>query len=342
LPSAPSAPGRSVFISYSRRDAPRVDELAARLTGAGVPYWLDRDRIDGAQTYGPEIAEAIAGSAIVLLACSDAALRSREVKQEIQLAWKYERPILPVLLEPTSFPRQVEYWLTGWQWIDTYSNPPDQWWPLLLRALTRAGFAAGADEGGPAPAVAMPQPIAAAAAPPLPADLRGLRSLASLTDQIWPVPRDAVAPGGAAPATRGLGAPQPDVQHGYRIGSRMCLALESERAGHLLLLDEGPENLVYCLCPSWFAPDTRLAAGRTTLPQLGSRYDAFLLTGVPGREHLLAVITDEPLGLDWMPSDPATPARVLSPTDIRQLLQLLHALDGSRWSALSTYFDIVG
>lgn len=341
MPATSSASDRSVFISYSRRDATRVDQLAALLAGAGVTYWLDRDRIDGAQTYGPEITEAIAGSALVLLACSDAALRSREVKQEIQLAWKYERPILPVLLEATSFPRQVEYWLTGWQWIDTYSIPPEQWWPLLRRALSRAGLGTNAAADGPAPADAAPDSTTAAA-PPLPADLRGLRSLASLTDQIWPVPRDAVARGGAAPLTRGLGAPQPDVQHSYRIGNRMCLALESERQGHLLLLDEGPEHLVYCLCPSWFAPDTRLTDGRTILPQRGSRYDSFLLTGVPGREHLLAVITDEPLRLDWMPPDPGSPARVLSPSDTRQLIERLHALDGSRWTALSTYFDIVG
>lgn len=68
----------------------------------------------------------------------------------------------------------------------------------------------------------------------------------------------------------------------------MRLAIEAARAGHLLLLDEGPEGILYCLCPSHFAPDTRLSVGYCELPQAGSRYDSFVVTGQPGREHLLA------------------------------------------------------
>jgi hypothetical protein len=131
------------------------------------------------------------------------------------------------------------------------------------------------------------------------------------------------------------------VQHGHRLGSRLSLSIESDREGYLMLLDEGPENIVYCLCPSWFAPDTRLKAGRCYLPQAGSRYDSFEVSGEPGREHLLAIITDEPLGLDWLPADPRTPARVLNPEDIRLLLDRLRRLETNGWVALSTYFDVV-
>lgn len=143
-------------------------------------------------------------------------------------------------------------------------------------------------------------------------------------------------------AVRGLGAPQDDVQHGHRLGSRVCLAIESDRAGHLLFLDEGPEGIIYCLCPSQFAPDPHLQPGRSYLPQVGSRYDSFVVTGKAGREHLLAIVTEEPLGLDWLPSYPRVPARVLSQDDISILLAQLRGLDGDRWTALSTYFDVVG
>ena len=108
-----------------------------------------------------------------------------------------------------------------------------------------------------------------------------------------------------------------------------------------MLLDEGPEGIIYCLCPSWFAPDTRLRAGRSYLPQEGSRYDSFAVTGKPGREHLLAIITEEPLGLDWMPSDPKIPVRTLSQDDINTLLKTLQDLEGDCWTALSTYFDLL-
>lgn len=171
--------------------------------------------------------------------------------------------------------------------------------------------------------------------------LQSLRIVARFTDQIWPLPAERAEHRAARSGVRGLGAPQDDVQHGYRLGSRVRLAIESERAGHLLLLDEGPEKVIYCLCPSHFAPDTRLHADYSELPQKRSRYDSFMVTGQPGREHLLAIVSDEPLGLDWLPRDPKEPARVLNQDDISTLLARLRALDADRWLALSTYFDVV-
>ena len=66
-----------------------------------------------------------------------------------------------------------------------------------------------------------------------------------------------------------------------------------------------------------------------------------MVTGHPGREHLLAIVSDEPLDLDWMPRDPNVPARVLSHSDLDDLLGLLNALESDRWTVLSTYFDII-
>lgn len=159
-----------LFISYASRDRERVLEIAGRLESAGVRLWIDRHRIEGGTNYGPAIVRGIKGCKVFMLICSNASLRSRNVKQEIQLAWKYERPYLP---------------------------------------------------------------------------------------------------------------------------------------------------------------------------QAGSRYDSFLLTGNPGREHLLAIIADEPPGLDWMPTDPKIPAHVLPPADMNLLLARLSELEGNRWMALSTYFDVI-
>jgi tetrahydromethanopterin S-methyltransferase subunit G len=41
-----------------------------------------------------------------------------------------------------------------------------------------------------------------------------------------------------------------------------------------------------------------------------------------------------------MPNDPKMPARVLSPADIDTLLARLRDLEGDRWTALATYFDV--
>jgi hypothetical protein len=195
------------------------------------------------------------------------------------------------------------------------------------------------------PAVMPPgeAPSAGSAVPPArPREgLRALWAMAQDTDQIWPVPAECLPRRGVRPGRRDLGAPQDGVRHGYRPGSQVCLGIEVERDAHLLLLDEGTSGKLYCLCPSWFAPDTRLRAGRTYLPPEGARYPAFPVSGPPGRERLLAVLTEEPLRLDWLPPDPRAGARVLNDTDVETVLARLRSLDGGQWRALATSFDVL-
>jgi hypothetical protein len=321
-----------VFISYASHDREAVLRVADRLRAAGVSVWLDRDRIPGGDDYGVHIVRGIRGCKVVAVMCSDAALRSRNVRREVQLAWKYDRPYLPLLLEPVSFPEQVEYWLEACQWVEVLDRPPESWLPAVLAALRLAGVRCP---------VAGEASLTAGSPVQVEHGLAGLRAIARFTDQIWPIPADRSDRVATRSAVRGLGAPQEGVEHGFRLGSRVCLAVESDREGHLLLLDEGPEGLIYCLCPSHFAPSTRLRRGCSLLPQERSRADAFVVTGRPGREHLLAVVSDEPLGLDWMPTDPAVPARVLSQPDVDALLDRLRRRDARRWTALSTYFDVI-
>jgi hypothetical protein len=242
---------------------------------------------------------------------------------------------LPLLVEPISFRQQADYWLEERQWIDVTDTPAESWLPLALQSLAQAGVYFRDTDLTTLPGASAIQPTY------LDYSLRCLRSIARFTDQIWPLPPEHIPRSRIGTFVRGLGAPQDDLQRAHSLGSRVCLAIESERAGHLLLLDEGPEGTRYCLCPSWFAPDSRLQLGRSYLPQMGSRYDSFVVTGKPGREHLLAIITDEPLGLDWLPEDPRIPARVLNQDDIEMLLRRLRNLEGGKWTALSTYFDVI-
>ncbi len=331
-----SASEFELFISYSSQDRERVLAIAAELEAAGVRLWVDRAKIEGGTAWGREIVLGVQGCKVFALMCSDSCMRSRNVAQEIQLAWKYQKPYLPLLLESISYPEQVEYFLEGWQWIEVLDQPRERWLPRVLQALTREGVSCA---GAP--------PIESGESPPVQAvkpdrGLKGLRSIATFTDQIWPVSADRVGPARSRSLLRDLGAPQDDVQHGHKLGSRVALAIESERAGHLLLLDEGTSAKIYCLCPSWFAPSMQLPPGLSYLPQEGSQYDSFAVTGDPGREHLLAIVTDEPLGLDWLPPDPQVPARVLSSGDVDSLLEKLEGLDSASWTALATYFDVVG
>jgi hypothetical protein len=360
--------GAEVFISYSRRDSAEVQRIAHHLESNGVSVWVDTDEIEGGTNYGLKISRGIQSCKVLMLMCSNAAMQSRNVKQEIQLAWRYERPYVPLLLEPINFPEQVEYWLEGWQWIEVLGASPERWLPKVMRSLSQLEVRhANGDEGRKSgegarpsqetaqtkgqPGESSPRPSNAQSPTHMipssniarPAGgLAGLREVARFTDRIWPLPAGKVLKSAPAHETfRGLGAPQDHARHAHRIGSDVCLAIETSRDGYLTLLDEGPEALVYSLCPSWFAPSTFLPKGRHYLPQPDSTYEAFRITGSPGREQLLAIISDQPLDMNWMPADPNAPARVLDGSDIESLLSKLRSTDPSSWIALATYFDIV-
>ena len=113
MTSAASAP--HLFVSYASSDQDRVLPIVAAIEDAGIRLWVDRQGIPGGVSYGPEIAAAIKTSGALLLMCSAAAFASRNVRQEIQLAWKHERPMLPLLLERVVIPEELEYWLEGAQ-----------------------------------------------------------------------------------------------------------------------------------------------------------------------------------------------------------------------------------
>jgi hypothetical protein len=171
-------------------------------------------------------------------------------------------------------------------------------------------------------------------------NLAGLRWVAGFTDQLWPMPARQAQPSTHGSTFRGLGAPQEDVEQNYRLGSRVRLPLESDREGYLLLINEGADGTIYCLCPSLFAANTRLQIGSSSLPQANSLADAFVITGKPGREQLLAIITDEPSHLNWMTNDAKRPAHVLSQADIDDAMKWIRSLNANQWIALSTYFDV--
>ncbi len=127
--------GNYVFVSYSSHDRERALQIVAALEAAGLHVWLDQTAIAGGRSWGREIVHGIRDCTAHIVLCSTAAMQSRNVLQEIQLAWKYERPYLPLLLEPTTFPEEVEYWLEGWQWVEVLEHPPAIWLPELLSAL---------------------------------------------------------------------------------------------------------------------------------------------------------------------------------------------------------------
>ena len=134
-PAAPAAP--YVFLSYASADRERALHVADLLEGEGIRVWLDRQSIEGGASWSEQIVQSIRGCAALVLLATPQSLTSRNVRQEIQLAWEYDRPVLPLLLEPISYPETIQYARAGWQWVEVLDRPEEVWLPAILRALNR-------------------------------------------------------------------------------------------------------------------------------------------------------------------------------------------------------------
>ena len=76
-----------VFLSYASADRERAQEIATQLEARGVAVWIDRKSIAGGTSWSAEIVDGIKECEALIALCSSAAVQSRNVQQEIQLAW---------------------------------------------------------------------------------------------------------------------------------------------------------------------------------------------------------------------------------------------------------------
>jgi hypothetical protein len=137
MPEAPY-----VFISYASADRERVLPVVERLEQAGIKIWIDREGIHGGANYAKVISDAIKDASVLVLMASPASLASRNVRQELALGWRYERPYLPLLLDLVEIPDELAYWLEGSQWIELLDRPEHEWLAPTLTALEKVGVVA--------------------------------------------------------------------------------------------------------------------------------------------------------------------------------------------------------
>src|SRR5262245_6359670 len=109
------------FISYSSKDLRHAQAICALLDESGATYWMAPGSIVPGDPYPSAIRRGIVDSAYVLLLVSRASGRSSDVMNELQLARKYKKKIVPVRVERYE-PRRLEYLLGVSQWVDFYGD----------------------------------------------------------------------------------------------------------------------------------------------------------------------------------------------------------------------------
>ncbi|MEO0815876.1 MAG: toll/interleukin-1 receptor domain-containing protein [Pseudomonadota bacterium] len=108
----------AVFVSYAHADSDTVLPLVNPIEQTGNPVWIDREGIKSGQTWAGMIVRAIKSAQVFCLMCSQKAFASDHVRREVYLADKYKKGLLPVRLDASDMPDDIEYFLAGVQWVD--------------------------------------------------------------------------------------------------------------------------------------------------------------------------------------------------------------------------------
>jgi hypothetical protein len=96
-----------VFVCYARQDQDFALKLAASLKERSVPVWLDQWNIAPSADWDSSIDGALESCARFLIVLSPASVASKEVRSELRAALDRQKPVLPVLHQPCTIPRQL-------------------------------------------------------------------------------------------------------------------------------------------------------------------------------------------------------------------------------------------
>lgn len=117
-----------VFISYAQKDrvdtdgkirpGNPVDKVLEALSGAGIPYWIDRERLEGGDTFARRIVSNIKACDVFLFLSSETANASPWTLREISSAISFGKKILPVRLDRSPYDDAVALYLAPLQYID--------------------------------------------------------------------------------------------------------------------------------------------------------------------------------------------------------------------------------
>ncbi len=103
-----------IFLSYSRRETPFVNQLSGKLENAGVPLWLDYKSLVPAQPWAVQIEHGILNAEVCLLVVSAEALASKYVELEWKRALELGKRVVLVIFQAVPLPPE----LRGCEWVD--------------------------------------------------------------------------------------------------------------------------------------------------------------------------------------------------------------------------------
>ena len=134
-PTVPSKETYDVFISYSRMDSDKADEIVNILKQMKLNIWIDRTGEYSGRNYKSVIVNTIKQSHIVLFLSSENSNKSENVIKEVSVAVEFKKMIIPIMLDNTPYADSITYDLTGIDYVN-YEKEKEQLERKVLSQLT--------------------------------------------------------------------------------------------------------------------------------------------------------------------------------------------------------------
>lgn len=112
-----------VFISHASKNFRLADEVRGGLEALSLPCWIAPRNIPLGSSYGEEIAKAISTCAAVLLVLTEDANASKAVANELELAFRNQKVIIPLRVKPIEPTNQLAFFISNSQWVDAFHTP---------------------------------------------------------------------------------------------------------------------------------------------------------------------------------------------------------------------------
>lgn len=113
---------QDIFISYSRKDAEKVNQIVDLLKEQGFSVWIDTYGIESGEAFRGIIVDAIENAKIVLFFSSEYSNKSEWTKKEIALAVDSNKHVIPIKLDNSKYNKDIRLDLITLDYIDLTRN----------------------------------------------------------------------------------------------------------------------------------------------------------------------------------------------------------------------------
>ncbi len=141
---------KTLFISYSTKDAEGAQEICRLLEARGVSCWIAPRDVPPGADWAESIMDGIKQAQGFVLILSEHVNTSRHCKSEVEVAFSAGKAVFPVRLSKIEPSQSLHLFLSSSQWIDAYEPPLEAHMDRLAAAVKRLTGDASAPPPAPA------------------------------------------------------------------------------------------------------------------------------------------------------------------------------------------------